>query len=154
GEAYLVPWDGHPDFPSALYPLKDLYETLNGLRAENIVVILDSCFSGAPGRSVTPKGARPAVVKVEDPLLAGGKVMVLAAATGTQISSEDIDDEHGLFTYYFIDAIIGDADGDQDGLVSVSEAFHYVRDHVSKTALEELNRDQTPVLLPEELALG
>ncbi|MEW6542505.1 MAG: caspase family protein [Nitrospirota bacterium] len=26
GDAYLVSWDGHPDYPSGLYPLKALYE--------------------------------------------------------------------------------------------------------------------------------
>jgi len=37
---------GHPDFPSKLYPLKKMYESLNKLPAGNVIVMLDSCFSG------------------------------------------------------------------------------------------------------------
>jgi len=40
GEAYLVPWDGHPDYPKGLYPLNDLYAALNQLPARD---------RGAPG---------------------------------------------------------------------------------------------------------
>jgi uncharacterized caspase-like protein len=73
GEAYLVPWDGHPDFPSQLYPLKELEDALNKLPAKQVLVLLDSCFSGAAGRSVLAKGARPMVISIENPLLAAGR---------------------------------------------------------------------------------
>ncbi len=49
GEAYLVPWDGHPDYPDGLYPLHDLYAALNTLPAKEVLVLLDACFSGATG---------------------------------------------------------------------------------------------------------
>ncbi len=154
GEAFLVPWEGHPDFPSGLYPLNELYETLNGLPAKEIVVMLDSCFSGSEGRSVLAKGARPMAVSVENPLLAGGKVIVLAAATGNQISSDYDKAGHGLFTYALLTGLRGDADADKDAIVTLKEVFPYVRDWVAHTAVEELNREQTPVLLPGEETLG
>jgi len=154
GESYLVPWDGHPDFPIGLYPLNDLYETLDKLPGKEVIVILDSCFSGVPGRSVLAKGARPMGLSVENPLLPGGKVTVLAAATGTQISSDYDKGEHGLFTHYLLAALRGEADADRDGVVSLGETFNYVRVQVAKTALNELNREQTPVLLPGETMLG
>jgi len=154
GEAFLVPWEGHPDFPSGLYPLNELYATLNKLPAKDIIVFLDSCFSGAEGRSVLGKGARPMTVSVENPLLAGGKVIVLAAATGNQISSDYDKAGHGLFTYALLTGLQGKADADKDGLVMLKEIFPYVRDRVAHTAVEELNREQTPVLLPGEESLG
>jgi uncharacterized caspase-like protein len=43
--AYLVPYDGHPDFTSKLL-LARVQEALNRL-AREVVVLLDSCFSGA-----------------------------------------------------------------------------------------------------------
>lgn len=150
GEAYLVPWDGHPDFLSGLFPLKELYETLSKLPAKDIIVFLDSCFSGAPGRSVLQKGARPMVISVENPLLASGNVIVLAASTGNQISSDYDRSEHGLFTYYLLKGLRGAADQDQDQRVTLKELAPYVRQQVAKTSVDELNREQTPVLLPGE----
>lgn len=154
GDAYLVPWDGHPDFPSGLYPLKELYTTLNALPSQEIIVILDSCFSGATGRSVLAKGTRPMVIAMENPLLAVGKAVVFAGATGNQITSDYDPAQHGLFTYYLIEGLSGKADKNKDKLVTLHELFPYVKEHVAHTAVEELNREQTPVLLPEEQILG
>lgn len=154
GEAYLVPWDGNPDYPTGLFPLNELYSTLNKLPAKDIVVLLDSCFSGAQGRSVLAKGARPMVISVENPLLANGKVIVLAAATGSQISSDYDKAGHGLFTYVLLTGLQGEADTDKNGLVTLKELYPYVRRQVTETAVEELNREQTPVLLPGDEYLG
>jgi formylglycine-generating enzyme required for sulfatase activity len=154
GEAYLVPWDGHPDFPSGLYPLKELYATLNELPASEVVVMLDSCFSGAAGRSVLAKGARPMLLSTDNPMLAGGKVIVLAAATGSQISSDYDKAQHGLFTYYLLNGLQGDADADKDRIVTLRELVPYVTERVPQTAVDELNREQTPILLPGEDVLG
>lgn len=154
GEAYLVPWEGHPDYPSGLFPLKELYATLNKLPAKEIIVMLDSCFSGASGRSVLPKGTRPMVISLENPLLAGGKVAVLSASTGNQVSSDYDKAGHGLFTHYLLTGLGGEADKDQNHLVTLRELYPYVREHVSETAVDELNREQTPMLLPGEDVLG
>lgn len=154
GEVYLVPWEGHPDFPSGLYPLKDFYASLDKLPAKEIVVMLDSCFSGAPGRSVLAKGTRPMVISLENPLLAGGKIAVLSASTGNQMSSDYDKTGHGLFTHYLLAGLGGAADKDKNHLVTLKELYPYVREHVSETALDELNREQTPMLLPGEDALG
>ena len=154
GKAFLVPYDGHPDFSSKLYPLDRLYEKLDELPAKEVVVMLDSCFSGAQGRSVLPSGARPLVTTVENPVLASQKLAVLAAATGTQISSDYDEEQHGLFTYFLLKGLRGDADQDKSGSVDVAELFKYVSKSVKKVAAEELNRDQTPVLHPSLENIG
>ena len=57
GGAYLVPYDGDPSFIAETgYPLKRMYDALGKLQAKEIIVALDSCFSGAGGRSVIAKG--------------------------------------------------------------------------------------------------
>jgi hypothetical protein len=154
GDVYLVPWDGNPDFPSSLYSLKEFYAGLNKLPTKEILVMLDSCFSGAPGRSVLAKGSRPMVISLENPLLAGGKIAVLSASTGNQISSDYDKGGHGLFTHYLLAGLAGAADKDKNHLVTLKELYPYVRNHVSETALDELNREQTPMLLPGEDVLG
>lgn len=147
-EAFLVPYDGHPDFTSKLFPLKRLYAGLNTLEAKEVVVMLDSCFSGAGGRSVIQEGARPMVIVNENPCV---KCMVLAAATGSQISSDYDKVQHGLFTYFLLKGMRGEADltdTDQNGEVSLGELSRYVAQQVSEVAARDLNREQTPVLQP------
>ncbi len=148
GEAFLVPYDGDPNFlDSTGYSLKRLYTELDKLPAKEITVVLDSCFSGAGGRSVIAKGQRPMVISVENPVLASGKVTVLAASSGAQTSSTYLDQGHGLLTYYFLKGLQGDGDLNKDGAIGLAELFEYVKPNVQRLARKQYNTDQVPQLL-------
>lgn len=157
GDAYLVPYDGDPAFVDATgYPLKRLYEQVGKLHAKEVVVMLDSCFSGAGGRSVIAKGMRPMVLSVENPVLAGGKTVVLAASQGDQVSSTYDQKGHGLLTYFFLKGLQGEADKNKDGSVDLAELFTYLKPQVERKARRDFNNEQTPQLLgsPELLKRG
>jgi len=156
-DAYLVPYDGDPAFVDATgYSLKRLYEQLGKLPAKEVVVMLDSCFSGAGGRSVIAEGMRPMGLSIETPILAGNKTVVLAASSGTQVSSTFKAQGHGLLTYYFLKGLKGEADANKDGSVDLSEVFAYVKPQVERTARRDFNNEQTPQLLgsPDVLKKG
>lgn len=144
-DAYLVPFEGHPDFPSKLFPLSRLYASLAKLPVKAVVVMLDSCFSGAEGRGLRRQGARPLIAAADLPGL-DPKITVLAGASGTQVTSDLDKVEHGLFTYYLLRGLRGDADADRDGAITLGEIYPFVRREVSARASRELNRDQTPVM--------
>jgi uncharacterized caspase-like protein len=153
----LVPYDGDPSFvDSTGYPLKRLYAALDKLPAKEVTVVLDSCFSGAGGRSVIAKGMRPMVISVENPALASGKTVVLAASSGDQVSSTYEEKGHGLLTYYFLKGLQGEGDGNKDGRITMSELFEYVKPQVQKVARKQYNNEQTPQLLasPDILRQG
>lgn len=157
GDAYLVPYDGDPTFVEETgYSLKRLYARLAKLPAKEVVVMLDSCFSGAGGRSVIGKGMRPMVLSVENPVVAGGKTVVLAASAGDQVSSTYDQKSHGLLTYYFLKGLQGAADANQDGVLDIAELYAYVKPQVERTARRDFNNEQTPQLLgnPELLTKG
>lgn len=62
---FIVPYEGQPDSPSKLYPLQAMYDSLSKLPVKEVVVMLDSCFSGAKGRSITSEGARTLVMTLK-----------------------------------------------------------------------------------------
>lgn len=145
GAAYLVPYDGDPTFlQSSGYPLPRLYEKLQALKAREVVVALDSCFSGAGGRSVIAKGARPLVTAVATAPV-GPKLSVLAASSSDEISGSMDDQGHGLFTYYLLKGLRGDADANGDGHLDLGELHAYVEKAVQRAARRQ-NREQTPQL--------
>ncbi|MEW6545104.1 MAG: ankyrin repeat domain-containing protein [Nitrospirota bacterium] len=157
GDAYLVPYDGDPNFvDSTGFPLKRLYAALDKLPAKDITVVLDSCFSGAGGRSVLAKGSRPMVISVENPVLAAGKVVVLAASSGSQISNTYLEQGHGLLTYFLLKGLQGEGDLDKDGAIELAELFEYVKPNVQRVARRQYNMEQTPQLLasPDLLKKG
>lgn len=149
GVSYLVPYDALPEtIQEGGYALRRLYETLGDLPIKRALVVLDTCFSGAGGpRTVLAKGARPIVPVVEDPLLASGKIAVLAAASGSQISGIDTISRHGLLTYHMIKGIRGEADVDNDKRISVLELYTYLLPKVIVDA-RNAHREQEPKLLP------
>ena len=154
GEAFLVPYDGDPAYVNdTAFPLKKLYDSLEQLPAKEIIVVLDSCFSGAGGRSVLAKGARPMGFSVEQSIATKGKTVVLAASSGEQISSTYDEKGHGLLTYYFLKGLQGEADADSDGAVTMTEMFDYVKPKVERVARKDYNNDQTPQLLADPARL-
>lgn len=135
GDAYLVPFDGDPTYIKQTgYSVKRLYALLGKLPAKSVTVALDSCFSGAGGRSVLAKGARPLVtVRTDAP---PARVTVLAAAAGDQISNSYEEQGHGLFTYFLLKGLKEKGD--------FKSAYDYLGPEVSRTARRKYNSDQTP----------
>jgi hypothetical protein len=145
GQAYLVPSDGDPNFlDKSAYPLKRLYSNLNALKAKQVIVALDSCFSGAGGRSVMAKGTRPLVNKIDIDLASDGKLILFAASSAKETSSTLEDQGHGIFTYYFLKGLGGEAK-DGSGVISARGLYDYLKPKVQDAASRQ-NRDQTPVL--------
>lgn len=148
GDAYLVPYDGDPAFIEKTgYPLKRLYEALGKLPAREIIVALDACFSGAGGRSVIAEGSRPLVVNYDASHTVPGNMTVLAAASGSQISSTYKEKGHGLFSYFFLKGIKNEDVVKQDGSLSVSDLFLYLKPQVERVARRQYNNEQTPQII-------
>jgi hypothetical protein len=136
GRAFLVPYDGDPTFiESTGYPVERLYAALDKLPTSDVSVVLDSCFSGAGGRSVLAKGARP-LVQVAS-VTRGTRASVLSAGASDQISNAYEEKGHGLLTYFLLKAY-------GDGITTLSEAFAYARPNVQRVARKLYNNEQTP----------
>lgn len=146
GESYLVPWDGDAAFlENTGYPLKRLYRKLGELKAAEVFVALDACFSGAGGRSVLAKGARPLVTTVAMSAAPSNKLVVLAAAGSEQVTSSLDEQGHGTFTYYFLKGLSGAAK-DASGAVTAEGLHSYLKPKVEDAARRQ-NRAQEPVIL-------
>ena len=141
GDAYLVPYDGDPSFIEQTgYSLKRLYQNLDKLPAKEIIVVLDSCFSGAGGRSVLAKGARPLVMNMDKQVLHSDRIAILSASSGSQISSTHEEKGHGLFTYFFLKGI-------KNGNSELGTLYNYLKPQVERIARKTYNNEQTPGLI-------
>ena len=147
GDAFIVPYDGDPNYLTDTgYPLNRLYEKLGELKGVETIVLLDSCFSGAGGRSVLAKGARPLVMVQPPRPLPVGNIAVLAATQANQISTSLPDKKQGAFTYFFLKAI-------KDGKKSVTEIYEYMKPLVEDEA-RRLNVEQSPSISPDAAKLS
>jgi len=152
GSAYLVPYDGDPSFITETgYSLQRMYDALEKLPAKSVVVALDSCFSGAGGRSVIAKGARPLVMNLQKTMVQSKKITVMAAASGDQISSTYDDKGHGLFTYYMLRGMKNEDFINEDGSLAVKDLFGYLKPLVESTARRKYNNEQSPQLIESKV---
>jgi hypothetical protein len=145
GTSYVVPYDGDPKYIDATgIPIRDILSKLGQSKAKEVLAMVDSCFSGAGGRSVLPPGARPLVrVKEEN---APAQLAFYSASTGSEISGPVPGGSGGLFTKYVLDGLgNGSADINGDGQVSLGELSQWVGPRVARAAKND-NRDQNPSL--------
>jgi thiol-disulfide isomerase/thioredoxin len=144
-KAYLIPYDGDPNYASQTgYEMDKLYEQLGSLGARSTTVFLDACFSGANrDNEMLLADARPVFMEVDES--ATRDVTVFSAAGGKEISSAWPEKKHGLFSYFLMKGMRGDADANSDKKITVGELGDYVKENVSDMA-GMLDREQTPGL--------
>lgn len=148
GDAYLVPYDGDPSFIDETgYSLKRMYAALGKLPAKEIIVALDSCFSGAGGRSVIAKGARPLVMNLQSNTVLSKNMTVMSASSGDQTSSTYDEKGHGLFTYFMLKGIKNEDVVQQDGSLKIDDLYGYLKPQVERIARKQYNNEQTPQLI-------
>ncbi|MFI5345085.1 MAG: caspase family protein [Elusimicrobiota bacterium] len=136
GESYLVPFDADPTYIEQTgYSIKRLYAQLSKLPAKRVLVVMDSCFSGAGGRSVIAKGARPLVVvkgsAVPRPLT------VITASSGEQISNSYQEKRHGLMTYLFLKGL-------REKGANFRAVYDFLEPQVERVARRDYNSSQNP----------
>jgi hypothetical protein len=161
GNPYLVPFDGDIRFlGNTGYPLKRFYDDIDELKIRRSYVFLDSCFSGLASRAAEMliKGARPVLMHSKEIQLDHAKIVALSATSAGQVSNSFPKTEHGLFTYYLLRALEGEADSDDDRWLSVKEVYEYVRRHVSRES-KKMGHEQTPMITPptdklKDIAIG
>ena len=155
GDPYLIPYDGDSRFIEQTgYKLKKLYQDLKKMQIRQTYVFLDSCFSGAASRAaeMLTEGTRPALLNVKDVELFDDSIIALTATSKGQTSIAYPETGHGLFTYYLLRALKGEADTDDDQWISIKEIYDYVSAHVSRAA-RKLGSDQDPSITPSEETL-
>jgi len=140
----LLPFDVDPNY-SIGFRLSDLYASLGNLNAKSVSVFLDACFTGENReRRMLLADARGIVVVPIDKSLPNN-ITVLSAASGGQFSGALKEKEHGLFTYYILKGLGGDADNNQDKKLTIGELGSYVQVKVKEQAAIE-GREQIPEL--------
>ena len=140
----ILPFDVDPNYSVGL-SLKKLYKDLNAMGARSVTVYLDACFTGQTrDAKMLIADARPIIILPKEQDIPD-KVNVLSAASGSQISGAIKEKEHGLFTYYVLRGLSGDADTNKDKVVKLKELSDYVSKNVKEQAA--LNgREQFPQL--------
>ena len=132
------------------FPMWDVETALRRfIKAKKVIVITDACHSGGIGKSfeIKRRGVFQAprmtssmrqLTRVSD------TVAVITASDDKELSQESQTwgGGHGVFTYYFIRGLEGEADYNRDNQVTLGELIPYVSEKVRR----ETGNAQTPTV--------
>ncbi len=145
GDAYFVPVNADPLYLSASgYSLATLYKNLAEIPTKQMTVVLDACFSGNSEQGLLFRNISPAMVKTKALAKGPAKAIVFTSAGVDQVSAWYHEKRHSMFTYYFLKALQGAADSNQDRKVTVAEIEGYLTEKVPYMASRLNNIIQEP----------
>jgi hypothetical protein len=148
-KAYFVPVEADPNYmENSGYALDILYENLKKLPAKTITFFSDACFSGAN----VFENISPMVIRAKEPIKEGLKnTTLINSCTGTEVSCWHKQEQHGLFTFYLLQAMKNykETDLNKDKQITLDELFKSIADNnegVPYYARREYGLSQTPVM--------
>jgi len=142
-KGYILPTNADPNQPEINgYPLELLYANLDKLDTHSVTVLLDACFSGSSHGGILIRSASPVYVSATDMHDGSGEVVVLAAASGDQLASWDEKAMQGLFTRYFLEAVYGAADANDNRRIDLEEIKSYLDERMTRRARRDFLREQ------------
>jgi hypothetical protein len=143
---FFLPYGVDKDFiDKSAISQKEIVTALQASQPKSVTMFIDSCYSGQARTGETLLAdARPVSIKVKETAFPP-EFVVLTASAPDQISSSSSDLKHGIFSFYLMKGMEGEADENKDGKITVGELQNYLSDTVARQAMG-MNRKQQPHL--------
>ena len=144
---YLLPLGAHRDLiEKTAISQQEINGYLQMAKPKSVTIFLDSCYSGLTRTGQTlVASARPLSLKAETKIFPPN-FTVISASQSDQISSSSPDLQHGIFSYFLMKGMEGDADANRDGKITLGEMLEYLTEQVARQA-SMVSRKQQPQLL-------
>jgi hypothetical protein len=145
---FLVYFSGHAD-ASALHlgptslALRELEQLVRGSAATFRLLIVDACRSGALTRVKGGVQGPPLMVRSEGRLQSEGLLLWTSSAAGEDAQESDAI-RGSFFSHYLNSALLGVADSDGDGRVTVEEAYRYASENTIRATSSSFAGIQHP----------
>jgi uncharacterized caspase-like protein len=149
---YLLTYDTKlDDMGGTAFPMRQIQDVFaNVLKAKRVVTFADTChsfgFSGARSRGKKSTNSNNLVNQYMAHYANDADRAVITASDVSQLSyeSDQFGGGHGVFTFYLLKGLHGEADANKDGTVTAGELFSYVHDNVAKAT----SGNQSPMAVP------
>ena len=143
---YLLPHNADREFiDKTAINQQELVRMTEATGAKSVTIFMDSCYSGqSRGGDALMVNARPIKMKSSGADYPS-TFTVLTASAPDQISWSSDELGHGIFSYYLMKGIEGNADLNKDGKITAGEMQEHLTDTVGRQAMG-MNHKQQPQL--------
>ena len=139
---YLLPHDSSPRLLEKTAILRDeLFSDIKEANPKSVTVFLDTCYSGETRNEEMLIAGRPIMIKAKKQSIPSGFTL-FSAASNEQISRPLEEAKHGMFSYFLMKGMEGDADTNNDNKITAQELHNYVKENVT----QQSSGSQTPEL--------
>jgi len=145
---YLLTQDSDTDLLSrTALSRTELFKLINKHNPKSVKIFFDTCYSGQTREERTLlASARPIKVGIKESGVVPDNFTIFTASQFDQISSGFKEAKHGIFSYYLMRGLEGDADQNKDREITNGELLAYIEKEVNSKAVE-LGRTQIPSLV-------
>ncbi len=141
-QMYLLPYDGAPELLDRTAILREeLFDDIASANPRSVTVFLDTCYSGTTRSTDMLIASRPIAIKALKQSVPDG-FTVMTAAAGDQTAKPLEEAKHGLFSYFLMKGMEGEADANKDNQITAGELHSYVQTNV----IQQSSGSQTPEL--------
>ena len=124
---------------------QELIVALQAVKAKSVTMFIDACYSGqSRNGEILVAGLKPIALKTEE-MAYPAEFTVITASAFDQLSSASADLKHGIFSFYLMKGMEGDADEAKKGRITTGDLHRYLSDKVGRQAMG-MNRKQQPQL--------
>ena len=148
-DLYLLPADGDPEILEDTTLLRNkIFEIITDLNPKTVTMFLDTCYSGATRSEELLVASRPIFIEAEEQNIPVN-FNIFSAASGKQTAKVLKEAEHGLFSYFMMKGLEGEADINNDRIITNGELHAFINKNVSRQANQtpQLNGDPEQVLV-------
>jgi hypothetical protein len=139
---YLLPYDGRPRLLDDTALMRDeLFKEIQQANPRSVTVFLDTCYSGTTRGTDMLIASRPIAIRALKQSIPNN-FTVFSAAAGDQTSKPLEEAKHGMFSYFLMKGMEGDADANNDNKITAQELHNYVKENVT----QQSSGSQTPEL--------
>ncbi|MDC0094176.1 caspase family protein, partial [Alphaproteobacteria bacterium] len=143
---FLLPYDGSPRLLSAsAIKRKELFDNIQQANPRSVTVFLDTCYSGTTRGTDMLIASRPIFIAAKEQSIPDN-FTVFSAAAGDQTSKPLEEAKHGMFSFFLMKGMEGDADANNDNKITARELHVYVEQNV----VQQSSGSQTPELQGDE----
>ncbi|MDC0476626.1 caspase family protein [Alphaproteobacteria bacterium] len=148
---YLLPYDGSPRLLSDTAIARErLFADISAANPRSVTVFLDTCYSGTTRGTDMLIASRPIAIRALEQSIPDN-FTVMTAAAGDQTAKPLEEAKHGMFSYFLMKGMEGEADANNDNEITAGELHEYVQTNViqqsSGSQTPELQGDTTRVLV-------
>ena len=139
-DLYLLPSDGEPELLEYSSLMRnEIFDSINSLNPKSVTVFLDTCYSGTTRSEEFLVAAKPIFIEAQEQDIPYN-FTVFSASAGRETAKVLPEAEHGLFSYFLMKGLEGEADANSDNQITNGELFAFINKNVSRQA------NQTPQL--------